>query len=91
MRRRIRAQPPFRLLELPVAARRVSSLRLVPRNGDVNEPLEEVALVVGRRAPCELELFMRFKVRAAQHQGESPLVCGANVDCLHLPAYLVFR
>jgi hypothetical protein len=44
VRRRVRAEPAGRLLELALAADAVSAPGLVPGDGDVDESLEEVAL-----------------------------------------------
>ena len=58
MRGRVRLQSADRLLQLPLGADPPPAAGLVPRNGDVDEALEEVALVFVRRAPRELELFV---------------------------------
>ena len=51
MGRRIRRQPTASLLELALAADPVAASCLIPRNGDVHETLEEVALGGLRGAP----------------------------------------
>ena len=51
--RRVRREPPLRLLELARRRDRLAATRLVPRDGDVDEPLEEVPLLGGRGAPRE--------------------------------------
>jgi hypothetical protein len=53
--RRVRAQPPRSLLELALAADAVPAAGLVPGDRDVDEALEEVALLVRRRAPRVFE------------------------------------
>ena len=62
--RAVSVEPPFRLRELPFAAGPVPALGVVPGDRDVDEPLEEVALVPGRRAPLVLELLVRVEVLA---------------------------
>src|SRR5919197_6412617 len=57
--RRVRPEPPLRLLELPLAADAVAAPGLVPRDRNVDEPLIEVALLRRRRAPRQLELLVR--------------------------------
>ena len=61
----IRAEAPRRLLELALAADAVPAAGLVPRDGDVDEPLVEVALLRRRRAPRQLELLVRGEELAA--------------------------
>ena len=68
MGRRERLEPAQRLCELPLGADLASAPRLVPRDRDVNETLEEVALVAGRRAPRALELLVRGEVLAGPNQ-----------------------
>ena len=58
MLRRVWAEPPRRFLQLPLAADAVASPGLVPRDGDVDEALVEVALVCGRSAPGVFELLV---------------------------------
>jgi hypothetical protein len=45
-----------------------SAARLVPGDGDVDEALEEIALLRGRRAPRILELLVRCEVLARADQ-----------------------
>ena len=52
------------LFELPLAPPAVAATRLVPRDRDVHEALEEVALVGRRRTPLELELLVSGEERA---------------------------
>jgi hypothetical protein len=66
--RRIRAEPPRRLLELALAADPVPAPGLVPRDGDVDEPLVEVALLRRRSAPRQLQLLVRGEELAAANQ-----------------------
>jgi hypothetical protein len=67
---RIRRQPPDRLLELALGADAPPAAGLVPRDRDVDEPLEEVALLGRRRAPGQLELLVRGEVLAGADQLE---------------------
>ena len=62
MGRCVGAKPPPSLLELALAAHPVPTARLVPRDDDVNEALEEVALVRLGRAPRLLEGLVRLEV-----------------------------
>ena len=71
--RRVRAEPPRRLLELALAADPVPAPGLVPRDGDVDEPLVEVAFLRRRRAPRQLELLVRGEELAAPDQLETVL------------------
>ena len=48
MLRRVAIEPSRRLGELALAAGPISALRVQPRDRDVDEPLQEVALVFGR-------------------------------------------
>jgi hypothetical protein len=64
MGRAIRGESPHRLLELAFAARPVAAAGVVPGDGDVNEPLEEVALPGRRLAPLVLELLVRLEIRS---------------------------
>jgi hypothetical protein len=64
----VRAQPTVRLLELALHPDAPPALGLVPRDRDVNEPLQEVAFLGRRRAPCILELLVRGEVLAAPDQ-----------------------
>jgi hypothetical protein len=61
-------EPSDRLHELPLGADLASAPCLVPRDGDVDEALEEVPLVRRRGAPGELELLVRGEVLAAADQ-----------------------
>lgn len=71
MRRRVRAEAPRRLLELALGADPVAPPGLVPRDRDMDETLEEIALGGGRGAPRELELLVRGEERAAPDQLEA--------------------
>jgi hypothetical protein len=73
MRRRVRRQPAMCLLELAFAADLVVSACLVPGDGDVNQPLEEVALLGLGGTPCVLELLVRGEELAAADQLEAAL------------------
>ena len=68
VRRRIRAEPPSRLLELALAADAVAPFCLVPGNGDVDEPLEKVPFCRRRGAPFVLELLVGGEVGAGADQ-----------------------
>ena len=61
---RERSQPTGSLLELPLAARLVAAAGLVPRDDDVDEPLEEVLFGRVCRPPRVLERFVRGEVLA---------------------------
>jgi hypothetical protein len=56
--RRERPEPTRRLLELPLAAGAVAAAGLVPRDREVDEPLEEVALPGLGGTPGVLELLV---------------------------------
>jgi hypothetical protein len=71
--RRVGSEPPLRLLELPLAPDPVATPRLVPGDGDVDEPLVEVPLRRRRGAPGRLELLVRGEELAAPNQLE-PLI-----------------
>ena len=71
MRRRVRREPPYRLLELALGTDAVAAPRLVPRNRDVHESLEEVTLVRRRRAPLVFQLLVRREVLAAADQRDT--------------------
>jgi hypothetical protein len=58
------------LLELPLAADPVAASRLVPGDGDVDEPLEEVALGRLGPPPFVLEDLVRVVVPAAPDELE---------------------
>jgi hypothetical protein len=64
VRRREWLEPASRLLELPLGADLSATPRLVPRDRDVDEALEEVAFRGGRGAPGVLELLVRGEVLA---------------------------
>jgi hypothetical protein len=69
--RRIRPEAPRRLLELPLAADAVATAGLVPGDGDVDEPLEEVALLVLGGPPGVLELLVGREELAPADQIEA--------------------
>jgi hypothetical protein len=68
MLRRVRPEPPARLLELPLAPDAVPAPGLVPRDRDVDEPLEEVALARGGRAPASSSSSCAAKYSPRAHQ-----------------------
>jgi hypothetical protein len=65
-----RPEAPGRLFELPLAADAVAAVGLVPGDGDVDKPLEEVALLGLSRAPGVLELLVRREELASPDQVE---------------------
>jgi hypothetical protein len=65
VRRRIRRQASDRLRKLALRADLPAAARLVPGDGDVDEPLKEVAFLARRGAPRKLELLVRGEVLAA--------------------------
>ena len=69
--RRIRRQPSFGLLELPLAAVAVAALRMEPGDGDVHQSLQEVPLGVRGRAPLVLELLVSLEVCTVADQLQS--------------------
>ncbi len=73
MRRRKRTQPTRRLLELALAADAVPAPGLVPRDRDVNEPLEEVLLLGGACPPGVLQLLVCGEELTAADQLEAAL------------------
>jgi len=70
MGRAVRLETARSLLELTFAAGPVPTARVVPGDGDVDEPLEEVALGRGCVAPLVLELLVRLEVRFGADQLE---------------------
>jgi hypothetical protein len=69
-------QAPDGLGELSFGTDPASASCLVPRDRDVDEPLEEVALLCRRRAPGILELLVRGEVLARADQLEPGLKRG---------------
>jgi hypothetical protein len=70
VRRRVRREPAHRFRKLAFGRNRPASARLVPRNRDVDEPLQEVALLRRSRAPRVLELLVCGEVLAGADQRE---------------------
>ena len=66
--RRVGAEPARRFLELALAARTPTAPGLVPGDGNVDEPLQEVSLLGRRRAPLVLELLVRGEELAGGDQ-----------------------
>ena len=66
--RRVGTEPPRRLRELPLATDPVAATRLVPRDRDVDESLEEVPFVSRSRAPLVLELLVCGEVGTGPDQ-----------------------
>ena len=62
---RVGGEPPPRLRELALAAAAVPTPGLVPGDGDVDEPLEEVALLLCSLTPDVLDDLVRGVVLAA--------------------------
>jgi hypothetical protein len=56
--RRVGTEPAGGFLQLSLAPDPVAALGLVPRDGNVDEPLEEVALLLRRRSPGVFELLV---------------------------------
>jgi len=73
MCRRVAREPALRLLELALAADAVAAPRLVPGDGDVDEPLEEVTLRCVRRPPGVLECLVGGEVVPPTDQVEPEL------------------
>ncbi len=73
MCRRIAPQPSRRLLELALAAGAVAAFRVEPRDGHVNESLQEVPLLGRRISPLVLELLVRLEVLTAANQLQAAL------------------
>jgi len=70
----VAGEPSLRLRELAVASVAVAALRVQPRDRDVDEPLQEVALGIRRDAPLVLELLVRIEVGAVANELQSALV-----------------
>ena len=71
MRRGVGSEAADRLGELSLGPDPPSAPGLVPGDGDVDEPLKEVAFVGRRRAPGELELLVRREVLACANELQS--------------------
>jgi hypothetical protein len=65
---RKRPEAADRLGQLPLRRDWLAAAGLVPRDGDVDEPLVEVALVRPGGAPDQLQLLVRGEVLAAADQ-----------------------
>jgi CheY-like chemotaxis protein len=72
-------EPSARLLELALAADPVAAAGLVPRDGHVDEPLQEVALRLRGRAPRELEVLVGLEVRPRDDQLEASLIAHGTI------------
>jgi len=70
MLRRVGPEPPCGFLELPLAPHTVPAPGLVPGDRDVDETLEEVALLGRRRPPGVLERLVRGEELAAPNELE---------------------
>src|SRR5579859_6874635 len=90
MGRLVRLQPPEGLAQLPLRPDAVAAAGLVPRDRHVDEPLVEIALLGGRRAPHVLELLVRLEVPAGADVVEARLVRVSHspltLSCGHDPA-----
>ena len=73
MHGRVGLQPPDGLRELAFHPDPPAATRLVPRDGDVDEALQEVALFRRRGPPCVLELLVRGEVLAGANEGDAAL------------------
>jgi hypothetical protein len=69
----VRTEPARSLLELALASDPVAAAGLVPGDGDVDEPLEEVPLPRFSRTPGDLELLVSLEVSPGTDQGEPAL------------------
>jgi len=82
MGRRERSKTALRLFELPLEPDPILPSGLVPRDDDVHEPLEEVALLGRARPPRRLERLVRLEEPAAAREQKPVLVVaqdGASV------------
>ena len=70
--RRVRTEPARRFFELAFAAGTLPAPGLVPGDGNVDEPLQEVSLLRRRLAPLVLELLVRGEELAGGDQLEAP-------------------
>ncbi|HXY85327.1 MAG TPA: hypothetical protein VEH52_07565 [Gaiellaceae bacterium] len=73
--RRVGTEATNRLLELSLRPDPASPRCLVPRDRDVDEPLQEVALLGRRSTPRVLELLVRREVLARADQLEPAREC----------------
>jgi hypothetical protein len=73
MPRRVGRQTADRLRQLSLHPDVPAAPRLVPRDGDVDESLQEVAFPGRRRPPGVLELLVRLEVPAGANQLEAAL------------------
>ena len=76
VRRRVRRQAADRLRKLPLGANAAPAPSLVPGDGDVDEALEEVALLGRCCAPSVLELLVGREIIAAADQLDASAVRG---------------
>lgn len=79
VRRAIAREAAVRLDELSLAAVPVAPLGVKPRDGDVHESLQEVALLGRCFAPLVLELLVRVEVLAGADQLEAPFETHAPI------------
>jgi hypothetical protein len=68
VRRRVRLETADRFCQLPLGPDSSAAPRLVPRDRDVHEALQEVALLGRRRTPGVLQLLVRREVLARLDQ-----------------------
>jgi hypothetical protein len=78
MHRCVRREAALGLLELALAADPPAAPGLVPGDRDVDEPLEEIALLAVGRPPGELELLVRREELAAPDELDSRLEMGLH-------------
>src|SRR5947209_709057 len=76
--RGVRPQSARRLLELTCRRDGTAAARLVPRDRDVDEPLEEIPLLGRRRAPRQFELLVRLEVVLGANRLEPALECSLH-------------
>ena len=76
---RVGAEAASGLLQLPLAADAVAAAGLVPRDGEVDKTLEEVALLGRCCAPGVLQLLVSGEVLAAADEVEPLLEPALNL------------
>ena len=89
MLRRVRREATRGLLELPLTTDPPAALRLVPRDRDMDEPLEEIALLLGGGAPGQLELLVGREELAAADELDSSLEMGLHTRYSHAVATIL--
>ena len=84
---RVGSEPTCGLVELPLTSRPVPAPSLVPRHRDVNQSLEEVALLRRRGPPGLLERLVRGEVLAAVDEIDPALEIREQRVFSHPPWY----